>query len=179
VNGNVNINQTPAFVNGIRNETQSNSISFRPGLSYTPSSKLIIGASGDINFTTIEYSIQQEQNQKIYRYGSDISIKWQMVSKLFFEGNFKYSKFQNRRFGFDQSIPILNASVRRLVGKTNRIELRLAAFDLLNRRVTINQNGSQNFVSSSVANTLARYYMLSVSYNVRGYEYKIKKNDWW
>ncbi|MEY3243557.1 MAG: hypothetical protein RIR11_4996 [Bacteroidota bacterium] len=179
VNGNVNINQTPAFVNGIRNETQSNSISFRPGLSYTPSSKLIIGASGDINFTTIEYSIQQEQNQKIYRYGSDISIKWQMVSKLFFEGNFKYSKFQNRRFGFDQSIPILNASVRRLVGKTNRIELRLAAFDLLNRRVTINQNGSQNFVSSSVANTLARYYMLSVSYNVRGYENKIKKNDWW
>jgi len=65
------------------------------------------------------------------------------------------------------------------VGKSNRVEVRIAAFDLLNQRVNINQSGSQNFVVNSVAPTLARYFMLSVSYNVRGYENKLKKNEWW
>ena len=69
--------------------------------------------------------------------------------------------------------------MRRLFGKNNRVEVRLAAFDLLNQRVNITQRASLNFVTRSVAPTLARYFMLSVSYNVRGYENKIKKNDWW
>ena len=57
--------------------------------------------------------------------------------------------------------------------------MRLAAFDLLNKRLTINQNGSANFVQRSISNTLARYFMLSLSYNVRGYENKLKKNNYW
>ena len=69
--------------------------------------------------------------------------------------------------------------MRRLLGKSNKLEMRFAAFDLLNRRVSVTQSGSQNYLITNVANTLARYYMLSVSYNLRGYENKLKKNDWW
>ena len=76
-------------------------------------------------------------------------------------------------------MPIWNASVRRLIGKNNRIEVRLAAFDLLNRRVNITQSGTQNYVTRNIAPTLARYFMLSASYNVRGYENKLNKNNWW
>ncbi|MBK6997484.1 MAG: hypothetical protein IPH31_22215 [Lewinellaceae bacterium] len=50
---------------------------------------------------------------------------------------------------------------------------------MLNQRVNITQNASLNYVTRSVAPTLARYFMLSLSYNVQGYENKIKKNDWW
>ena len=58
------------------------------------------------------------------------------------------------------------------------MEARLAAFDLLNQRVNITQNASLNYVTRSVAPTLARYFMLSLSYNVRGYENNVKKNRW-
>jgi len=123
--------------------------------------------------------VQSEQNQKIRSYSSDASIKWQFLDKMFLESNFNYNLFKNERFGFDQSTAIWNASVRRLFGENNRVEVRLAAFDVLNQRININQSGSQNFVINSTAPTLARYFMLSVSYNVRGYENKLKKNDWW
>ncbi len=106
-------------------------------------------------------------------------MKWQFASKFFFESSFNYAVYRNDRFGFDRDVPIWNASVRRLFGKQNRIEARLAAFDLLNRRINISQYGSQNFVSRSIAPTLARYFMLSVTYNMRGYENKISKNNWW
>ncbi len=178
-NPNVYLNRSPSFVNGVENETFNQSYNLRIGFNYTPNSKLIAGLSGNARFNNIDYSVQSQQNQKIRNYGTDASIKWQFAGKMFLESNFNYSLFKNDRFGFDQNTAIWNASVRRLVGKSNRIEVRLAAFDLLNQRVNINQSGSQNYVIYSVAPTLARYFMLSVSYNVRGYENKLKKNDWW
>ncbi len=181
INGGVNANlgKTPAFVNAVQNETNNNGYGGRLGLNLTPNQKLIVGAGGRIEFTDLKYSIQQEQNQRIQNHSIDASIKWQFADKFFLESNFNYAIYRNDRFGFNRDVPIWNGSVRRLFGKSNRVEMRLAAFDLLNRRVSIIQNGSQNFVSRTIANTLARYYMLSVSYNVRGYENKLKKNDWW
>ena len=178
VSGNVNTGKAPSFVNGVENETTNNGFSVRLGFSLTPSQKLILGLNGNIRFNFIEYSIRKEQNQDIQNHGADASVKWQFASKFFLESNFNYSVYRNDRFGFNQDIPIWNASVRRLLGPSNRIEIRLAGFDLLNRRVSINQSGTQNYVIRSIASTLARYYMLSVSYNMRGYEDKMKKNDW-
>jgi len=179
VNGGVNTSVAPSFVNNVENETRNNGYSVRVGFNLTPNQKLIVGLNGNIRFNNIAYSIQEEQNQNIQNHGLDASVKWQFAGKFFLESNFNYSVYRNDRFGFNQDIPIFNASVRRLIGKNNRIELRLAAFDILNRRVSISQYGSQNFVYRNVANTLARYYMLSASYNMRGYEAKIAKNNWW
>lgn len=179
LNGNLNIGKSPAFVNAVRNETNNQNLSGEIGLTFTPSPKLILNAEFGATFNDIEYSIQQDQNQKIRRQGVESSIKWQFADKFFVESNFNYSNFKNDRFGFNQSIPIWNASVRRILGKNNRLEMRFACFDLLNKRVSISQYASQNYVTRNIANTLARYFMQSVSYNVRGYENKLKKNDWW
>ena len=179
IGGNMNYSQTPAFVNNIRNQTDNFGYSIRPNLNFTPNPKLIVGAGFDFNYTDVQYSIQTQQNQKITSYKTDLSVKWQVIPKTFFEGNFNYSKYENRSFDFEQSIPLLNASVRRLLGKSNKVEVRLAAFDILNRRVSINQFATQNYTTNSVTNTLARYFMLSLSYNVRGYEGNLKKNNWW
>jgi len=179
VNGNLNTSSALSSVNGVSNETQNIGYSISMGMNFTPTQKLIVRVNGNLGFNDITYSIQKEQNQKIQNHGVEGSVKWQFASKFFFESNLDYSLYRNDRFGFNQDIPIWNASVRRLVGSSNRIEMRLAAFDLLNRRVSISQSGTQNYIYRNVANTLARYYMLSVSYNVRGYETKLKKNDWW
>ncbi|MEI6408583.1 MAG: TonB-dependent receptor [Bacteroidota bacterium] len=179
INGGLNGGEAPSYVNGIENKTQTNGFNVNMSLNGTPTAKLFFELSGAIGFNKINYSIQKEQNQNIQNHTIAASIKWQFAEKFFIESNFNYHIYRNDRFNFNQDIPIWNASVRRLLGKTNRFELRLAAFDLLNRSLSINQSGSQNYVSNSIAKTLARYYMFSVSYNVRGYENKLKKNDWW
>lgn len=179
VNGNLNGSKAPSLVNGIQNETTNNGFNINIDFNYTPIQQLILSVSGRIGYNLIQNSIQEAQDQQIQNHGIDGSFKWQFAPKFFFESNLNYAIYRNDRFGFNQNIPIWNASVRRLFGKTNRIETRLAAFDLLNRRVSISQYGSQNYVSRNIAATLARYYMVSVSYNLRGYEDKLKKNDWW
>ena len=93
------------------------------------------------------------------------------------ETNLDYKYYRNDRFGFEQDIPIFNCSVRRLFMKENKLELRLAAFDIFNKRQNIVQSGFQNTVSSQRALTLARYFMLSATYNLKGHESKLKKNE--
>jgi hypothetical protein len=179
INGNLSWQQSPAFVNGIENQTNNTGYGLSMNLSITPSPSFIMGIGGGFNLQDLRFSIDAAQNQHIENYNLETSVKWQVISKTFLESNLDYNVFSNDRFGFRQEVPIWNASLRRLVGKTNRMELRLAAFDLLNRRLSVTQNGAQNFVARTTANTLARYFMLSASYNMRGYENKIKKNEWW
>jgi hypothetical protein len=107
----------------------------------------------------------------------NIDAKWSFIKKTFLESSFNYTGYENDRFNFSQDIPILNISVRRLLMKDNRLEARLAAFDVFNRRQAITQTGSQNFVTYQQAFTLARYFMLSLTYNVRGHDAKLKKNN--
>jgi outer membrane receptor protein involved in Fe transport len=179
LSGNINFSKTPAYVNGVLNQTNNTGYSARLGISLTPNQKLILGVNGRLSFNEIRYSIQEQQNQNIQNHSVDGSVKWQFASKFFLESNLNYAVFRNDRFDFNRDVPIWNASVRRILGKTNRVEVRLAAFDIFNKNVYIRQFANQNFVTRNVAATLARYYMLSVSYNVRGYENKLKKNDWW
>lgn len=179
LSGNVGVDQSPVFVDAVQTETKTNDYSVRAGLSITPNQKVIIGLNSELSFAHTTYKISDNLTQDIRNSTSDASVKWQFMDKTFFESNFNYSLFKNERYDFNRSVAIWNASVRRLVGKSNRIEVRLAAFDLLNQQVNITQNATLNYVNRSVAPSLARYFMLSLSYNVRGYENKLKKNDWW
>jgi len=179
MNGSVNLGESPAYVNDVLNETRNKGFNIDVGITLTPSPKLILYAAESIGMNNITYSIHQEQNQKIRNYQTQASVKWQFAGKFFLESNFNYSIFRNDQLGFDQDMPIWNGSIRRLFGKQNRIEVRLAAFDILNKRIYVSQYGSANYISYTNAPTLARYYMLSLSYNLRGFEDKLKKNNFW
>jgi hypothetical protein len=178
-NGSLNFGNSPAYVNNVRNETNNKGYNFDFGINITPGAKLIINLSQGINFNDITYSIHEEQNQKIRNYDTYASIKWQFAPKFFFESNFNYSIYRNDKFSFDRDMPIWNGSIRRILGKKNRLEIRLAAFDILNKRVYISQYGSANYIYYASAPTLARYYMLSATYNLKGFEDKLKKNNFW
>lgn len=172
--GNVSRSLTPAFVNDVRNDTDNRDLALSAALNLTAGKKLLLSANGRLGINNITYSIRNDLDQRIRSRSAGASVKWEFATKTFLDANFNYRFFSNPTFDFRQEIPIINASVRRLLGPKNRLEMRLAAFDLLNRRVAVNQRGSQNFVTKSLAPTLARYYMLSVSYNFRGHNDKVK-----
>lgn len=179
VNASLSGRRAPSFVNEVQNNTRSNGYNLSASLNLTPSPRLILNAGGNVNTEFVRYDVRPDQNQRIANNGVNAGIKWECFTKTFLESNFRYSAFRNDRTGFNQNIPNWNASVRRLFGPKNKLEARLAAFDLLNRRVNVTQSGTENYVRTSVADTLARYVMLSVSYNVRGFESGLKKRGFW
>lgn len=172
ISGNFNINSSPIFVNDVENITRNNNYSISTSFNLTTSPKLILRIYGRATFNNITYSFRKDLNQKVRNYYASYSTKWQFAPKTFLESNLDYTVYKNAAFGFDQSVPLLNASIRQLFGKKNKIETRLAVFDIFNRNRNIRQGGTQNFFSQTTANTLARYFMLTLSYNIKGFDTK-------
>jgi len=170
--GSLGFGITPGYINNVENTTKNTRTSLETSFNLTPSPKLVLSLDGNISFNDVRYSIRNDLNQKVKSYGSNSTVKWQFKSKSYFESSFNYSVYQNKSFGFNQKIPLWNASVRQILGKANRVELRLAAFDIFNKNKTISQNASENYVIRTSANTLARYFMLSFSYNIKGFDLK-------
>ncbi|MDR2009494.1 MAG: TonB-dependent receptor [Bacteroidales bacterium] len=167
---NIRFSNSPTYINGIENITNSKTYSGRIGFNLTIGPKLNFNINGNISSTNISYSIHTDRNQKYMNYSSSAGIKWQLLKKTFLEGNFNFSNYSNKSFDFDQTIQLLNISLRQVIGKENKFEVRLAAFDLLNQQQYVRQSASANYIEYITAPTLARYFMLSISYNIRGFD---------
>ena len=163
--------QNPTFINGIENKSQSNS--FNPNLSIqiNLSDKLTWRINGRYGYTTTTYKSENYfNNNKTTNYNVGTSIKWQMFGRTYLEANYKYNKYSNNEFTNNPDMHILNVSIKQYLGKGNKFELRLAACDLLNQSVSIAQYASANTVFYRESPTLSRYYMLTFSYNMKGFQ---------
>jgi hypothetical protein len=166
--------ENPVYINGVKNLTNSDYYSGRAWFNLTAGQKLNFNFSASASDNAVKYSIQTNQNQTINNYGLSAGIKWQFAKKSYFESNFNWNIYQNDKLNYNKDMMIVNASVRQIIGEKNRFEVRLAAFDLLNQRLYLQQTAQANYSEYVSAPTLARYFMLSVSYNLKGFETKMK-----
>ncbi|MEZ0483811.1 outer membrane beta-barrel protein [Fibrella aquatica] len=177
--GNINFGQLITPINGVQNQTNTTNYNANTRLSLTPADWFTFYGSADVNIGNARYSINSAQNAQTINtnYSADANVK--VPGDVFISSSFNYRIYRNERFGFNQSVPIWNASVYRLVGKAKKMEVRLSAYDLLNRNINVNQYAGQNSVSSERTRTLARYFMFSMTYNMRGLKASVRKgNDW-
>lgn len=175
LNGNVNYGKYLSFINDVLNTTNTDNYNIGARLSLTPVDWFTFYLSTDWGVGNTEYSINTAQNQQILNstYSGEMNI--QLPKGLYFSTNLNYQTYKNERFGFDQKLPIWGAAIWKQLGEKQRSELRLSAYDILNKNEGISQNASQNFVSTRQVETLAQYFMLSYTYNMRGIESNIRK----
>ena len=172
VSANGNINNSPIFINQIENNTNSKSYGGRIGFNLTIKQKLSFYANSSVNQTFTTYSIQNDRDQSYINYSASLSGKWQMFKKSFLEVSYGFSNYSNKKLDFNQDIHRLDVSVRQIIGKKNQWELRLAAMDILNQNQAIQQIAAVNYIEYKTSPTLARYFLLTVAYNIKGFEVK-------
>jgi hypothetical protein len=173
INPNFSKNLTP--INGVMNRTNTNSYRFGTRLDLTPSDNFTLFMNANWSVSDTKYSINTTQNQQIvnHTYGGTMNIR--LPKDFFINSNFNYQIYINKRFGFNQQVPVLNASIYKILGKAKKAEVRLSMYDAFNRNLGVSQFANQNYVSQERVQTLARYYMLSFTYNMRGMNTNIKR----
>ncbi|WP_332368447.1 hypothetical protein [Spirosoma telluris] len=90
--------------------------------------------------------------------------------------NLNYRISKNTQLDFDQRIPIWNASMYHILGKAKRAEIRFTATDMLNRNVAVSLNRGANYTQSETIQTLARYFTIGFTYNMRGVQAKMRRD---
>jgi hypothetical protein len=172
ISGNGGISNSPVFINEVENITHSKRYGGNIWLNLNAGQRLSFTASASVSQTFTKYSIQTDRNQSYINYGANGSVKWQVFKKTYLEGSYRFSNYSNKKLDFNQNLHILNLSVRQVIGKKNQWEMRLAAMDILNQTEYITQYAAINYIEWRTAPTLARYFFLTVSYNIKGFEVK-------
>ncbi|GAB3746817.1 TonB-dependent receptor [Spirosoma pomorum] len=176
LNGNLNFGNNPTRINRVLNETRNQSYGVGTRLSLTPVDWLTFYANANLNVTNSQFSINTSQNQSYVNnnFSGDLTLKlphdWYINSSL----NYRVSR--NAVLNFDQRIPILNSSLYHILGKAKRAEIRLSAYDLLNRNVAVTLNRGANYTQSETIQTLARYFTIGFTYNMRGVQAKMRRD---
>lgn len=178
LNASYNRSNNLTNINALLNETSTNGYNWGLRLDYTPSDKFTIYTNANWNINDTKYSISSGQNQKIVNsnYGAEMNFK--LPKEIYFNSRFNYNSYVNKRFGFDQSMPILNLSVYKTMLKSKKGEIRLTAFDVFNKNRGISQMAYGNVVSQEQVRTLARYFMLSFTYNMRGITNSVRRKGY-
>ncbi|QIP12353.1 TonB-dependent receptor [Spirosoma aureum] len=176
LNANLNFSTNPATINNVTNETRGQNYGFGTRLSLTPTDWLTFYGNANIGISNTRYSINTGQNQVFLNnnFGGDLTVK--LPHDFYINTTLNYRVNKNDLLNFDQRIPLLNASIYHILGKAKRAEIRLSSVDLLNRNIAITANASQNYAQYERTQTLARYFMLGFTYNMRGVTAKMRRD---
>ncbi len=178
LNTQVSLSTNPAKINDILNQTYNQSYNIGTRLDLTPTEWFTFYGNANIGIAGTRYSLNQAQNQTIINntFNGEMNIK--LPASFFFSTNLNYRTYRNDHLGFVQNVPIWNASAYKILGKAQKAEVRLSAFDMLNRNVSVSQYAGQNYVSEERIRSLSRYFLLSFTYNMRGVSAKMRRQGY-
>ncbi|SFD34526.1 TonB-dependent receptor domain-containing protein [Spirosoma endophyticum] len=178
LNTQLNFGHNLTRINKILNETNNENYTVGARLELTPKDWFTFYGNANVSVGNTRYSINTTQNQTIYNnsFRGDLNLK--LPGSIYLNTSLNYSVYKNEKLGFNQQIPILNSSLYHILGKAKKAEIRLSAYDLLNRNVVVSQYAGQNYTNTERIQSLARYFLLSFTYNMRGVQDKMRRDGY-
>ena len=163
LNGNFSYNRGRVFVNTIEENTDRYTTSV--DLSFDNMTKDILDfrIGTNIRHSLTNYSVSSNLNQDYinHSYYSELNVNlsdtWSIGTK------FNYTIYNT--FDETQRIPLWETSISKYVLK-RKGEIKIAAFDILNRNKGITQNIDLNYIEDIRINSLARYFILNFTYAI-------------
>ena len=175
IKSNLHINLSSTYNRGILfvNEVQNNTDRWQHSIDFNVDNrkkeKIDISAGVRLLLNSTKYSVNESLNQQYLnqRYYADVTVfpgkQWALSSGL------DYAVYSAEAFGEQTSIPLWRASITRYLLKNKKGQLKLAAYDLLNRNVGITRNSQFNYIEQERIVSLGRYVMLSFAYSISGF----------
>jgi hypothetical protein len=135
-------------------------------LDMTPVEKLSVALTARVNYNRSAYDKASALNTDYLQQEYEAELDWQLPAKFFFSTGINYILNSNRAAGFNDRVPLWNASVSRQFLKYNRGEIKLSVTDLLDRNTGISRSINQGYVEDRRVTTLRRFFMLGFTYSL-------------
>ncbi|GAA4803544.1 TonB-dependent receptor [Olivibacter ginsenosidimutans] len=162
--GRASFNNNVAYVNDAENVAKNWELNQGLNVQINPADWLEVRPGVDFTYNTTKNSLQGTNNQNVSTWATSLWGNIFITPTLLW--NFDVAKTSNS--GYSNNVGanplIINTFLEKQFFKNKNGMLRLQAFDLLNEQVSISRSVTENRISDSRTNRLARYFMLSFTY---------------
>jgi hypothetical protein len=165
INGGFNNNIS--YANGLLNTIVTKSAG--PSFSYTFQLEEVIDIdlSSRYSFSKTNNAINAGLNTNFLTKVFSADVTNYLPFNFILNQSMNYTVNSGRAAGFNTAVPIWNASISKYFMKNKRAELKMSAFDLLNKNIGISRNVSQNQIVDKEYNVISQYFLLSFTYSLQ------------
>jgi hypothetical protein len=164
---NAGLNNNISYANGVLNTIVTKSTGPSMSYSYIVDDVIDINLTARYSFSNTNNAINPTLNTNFLTkvFGADMTNY--LPLNIVLNQSFNYAINSGRAEGFNTAIPIWNASFSKFFMKNKRAEIKMSAFDLLNKNIGISRNVSQNQIVDRSYNVISQYFLLSFTYSLQ------------
>jgi hypothetical protein len=161
----VNYNRDISLVYKQNNLTNTWLLSQSFGFNYNKD-KFDMGVSGSMNYNKATYTLQKNLNTEYFNQTYSADFSYTFKKDIILSSDFDYYINTGRTEGYNQSIPMWNASIGKRFLKNKTAEAKISVFDILNQNKSITRNVGDNYFEDVQSNVVRRYFLFSITYNL-------------
>ncbi|MBE7173348.1 MAG: outer membrane beta-barrel protein [Williamsia sp.] len=167
-NNNISYNRDASMIYKQANYTKTFTVSQSAGGSMNIQDKFNLTLTARLAYNNVSYSYtaQQGQNTKYYTQTYSTDVNYYVLKTLILKTNFDLVKNNGLGEGYNEAIPLWNASISKLLFKKKQGELAFSVNDILNQNKSIARAIGDNYTEDTRTVVLKRYFMLTFTYTL-------------
>ncbi|WP_316802030.1 outer membrane beta-barrel protein [Pedobacter nototheniae] len=169
----MNFNHSPVIVNNIKSNANVFYVGPNGSARLNLNDVVEINQSYSVSFNRSRYQDSFYTNLSYNTYQSTSELVIRYPKKLVFETSYATTLNSQDINGYNNNIKLWNAALTYLLMKNDRLQLKLAVNDILQSNVKRYVQITGNSVIDTQSNSLGRYGMLTVTYNIQNFGQKV------
>ncbi|MES1218174.1 MAG: outer membrane beta-barrel protein, partial [Bacteroidota bacterium] len=164
-NNNLSYTKDVSLLNDQKNIGKTFTASQGAGVNFNKE-KFDVGLRLNLAYTDIAYSVNTNLNEKYFTQTYSGDFSYTFPKNFILSTDFDYYINTGRAEGYNQNIPLWNASFSKQVFKKKNGELKFSINDILNQNQSINRTNGDNYIQDTRSMVLKRYFMVSLLFNL-------------
>jgi hypothetical protein len=164
-----NYSKTPGIIN--RAEGFTNNLGYGLGfiLSSNFSELIDFTLSSQSSFSDVRSTLRTNLDNNYFTQNLRGRIQWQFWDGVVINNDFRYQYNSRLPNDADKHTYLWNFSLGKKLFADNSGEVRLTAYDILNKENNLRRNTTDTYFEDIYGNSLGRYFMVSFIYNLRSF----------
>jgi hypothetical protein len=161
----VNYNRDISMIYKEKNLTHRLLLTQSFGFNYNKK-KFDMGVTGGLTYNNARYSLQENLNTEYFTQTYTADFSYTFKKDIIASTDFDLLINTGRSEGFNESIPMWNASLSKQFLKNKAAELKFTVLDILNQNKAITRTIGENYFEDNKTNVIRRYFLISFTYNL-------------
>ncbi|WP_439481517.1 outer membrane beta-barrel protein [Cyclobacterium plantarum] len=167
INSSYTVRNRPGIINGQENFNTNTTFSQGLNLSSNINESIDFNLSTRGNFSSVSSSLQQDLDNNYYTHRTRADLFWNFLGGIFVGTSVNHQVYTGLGEDFDRSVMLVNLDLGYRIPPSNKTEIKLTVFDLLNQNVSIDRNVTDVYIEDERTQVLRQFFMVSITYNLR------------